>query len=218
MLYQFKDPVEPWGLAPVQFEGVLIANGKPDLCIYFRSRGQRWQCAIAVELDHCHMATWACPIPDGAWVKKGRIPGTDFEASYMEPDDARQLIAQCLIEFNNSNVEKEIAILQSNTIRLEDHEAIVTLWKECASYAMNAYEYEHHLRLALEMRAKDAEAAVSRMVEDLLKRGETAEAIGAVMRYARDYTQLRTDTAYDGLVRAMAHFDALRKARDGRQT
>ena len=108
--------------------------------------------------------------------------------------------------------------------QLEESRRNAELWKEAAAEALNGQDILrrklHEARETAEQyaaRIADAEQAMALMVDDMLKRGETAEAIGRVMRYARDYVSLRTDTAFDGLVRSLAEYDELRK-RDGRQT
>lgn len=117
-------------------------------------------------------------------------------------------------------------MFHADTINLADHEAALALWKEAASDALSAYEDERRKRIEAEQtaaryaqRVADAEQAMAVMIDDLMKRGEMAEAIGNVMRFARDYANLRTDTAWAGLVRSLREYDELRKVLgDGRQT
>ena len=137
-------------------------------------------------------------------------------------DESGKVIA---IVINNTRYSpEEIVMLQTNTINLADHERALAVWKEATTEAINAYEEERRKRLEAEerldhyaQRVSDAEGALAFMVDDMLKRGEAAEAIGRVMRYARDYVNLGTDTAFEGLANAIVEYDRARKA-NGRQT
>lgn len=110
--------------------------------------------------------------------------------------------------------------LMMTHINLEEHKRAVTLWKEAAAEAYAKHEEERAKRLEAETkleqyaaRVADAEQAMAVMIDDLLKRGDTAEAIGKVMRAARDLINLNTTEARERLERNLRAYDELRKGK-----
>lgn len=121
-------------------------------------------------------------------------------------DESGKVIA---IVINQTRYSPEaIVMLQTNTINLTDHEAALAVWKEAATEALNAYEDERRKRLEAETRLE----TYAQRVSD----AETATGATWVIHYARDYVNLGTDTAFEGLVRAVYEYDEARR-RSGRQ-
>ncbi len=74
--------------APVQFEGEL-----DGLHLYFRARGNDWDCAIAPTLDD------AIAEENLVYYKESTYGEDDFDASWMPHKDALTLILNCVREY-----------------------------------------------------------------------------------------------------------------------
>lgn len=104
----------------------------------------------------------------------------------------------------------------ADTINLADHEA---------ADALSAYEDERRKRIEAEQtaaryaqRVADAEQAMAVMIDDLMKRGQTAEAIGNIMRALRSYLAGPDAIGFQAVSDALHECDKLRKVLDnGRQ-
>lgn len=107
-----------------------------------------------------------------------------------------------------------IRMLQVNTINREDHEQALRTWKEAVAAALNGQEEERRKRLEAEARADayaqrvaHADEAMAAMIGDMFARGQKAEAIGRVMRAARDLVALSTEAARARLERMLREYD-----------
>lgn len=74
--------------APVQFEGEV-----DGLWLYFRARGNHWDCAIAPTLDE------AVGEVNLAFYKEADYGKDKFDASWMPHKDALKIILDCVQEF-----------------------------------------------------------------------------------------------------------------------
>ena len=81
--------------APVQAEGTVSGRA-----FYFRARGEEWELTIAEQpgIDPADVG------PDdvaagAAWYRSGVVPGGQFAASYLPPDQARSIIDECARAF-----------------------------------------------------------------------------------------------------------------------
>lgn len=79
--------------APVQFEGEV-----DGLALYFRARGDRWDCAIAPTLEDAIGET------NLAYYKESDY-GEDYDASWMPHKEALELILGCVQEFRTGEVK-----------------------------------------------------------------------------------------------------------------
>jgi len=91
---------------PVEYCGVVS-----DQCFYFKSRGQRWQFTLGASLHHCTNDTLQSDNNNIVFQCAGKIPGKDFEASYMATDLAEEIIRNAvqLWQLSLTDVEEEKA-------------------------------------------------------------------------------------------------------------
>jgi hypothetical protein len=77
--------------APVQFEGEL-----DGLHLYFRARGNHWDCAIAPTLDD------AVAEENLVYYKESDYGQDDFEASWMPHEEALAFVLSCIREYREN--------------------------------------------------------------------------------------------------------------------
>jgi hypothetical protein len=77
--------------APVQFEGEL-----DGLHLYFRARGEHWDCAIAPTLDE------AISEENLVYYKESDYGQHEFDASWMPHKEALELILSCIQEYKEA--------------------------------------------------------------------------------------------------------------------